>query len=295
MSTKLQRHIAFIINPKSGTDRNKALEQLARQHYADQDVVLHFLVTAHAGHAIQLAKACAEKCFEAVIAVGGDGTVNEVAQGLINTNTMLGIIPKGSGNGLARACGIPLNELAAMQVVSRGYSKTIDTGVINNELFLSNTGVGLDAQVAQACMHQEKRGILMYIRNSIRMFASYKPLKYRITIDGEVYTEKAIMVSIANGNEFGYGFKISPTASHVDGKLDVMIIKPLNFFTASYVSFKAWYGNLHKYSKVKHLLGRQISIEAEGMSCHQIDGDYRANNGQVAAQIQAKSLQVLVP
>jgi diacylglycerol kinase (ATP) len=295
VSSSTQRKIGFIINPKSGTDRVKALQQNIDNAFADKDCVVDLHYTEYAGHAKIIAANLAKQQYETVVAVGGDGTVNEVACGLQNTKTNLGIVPKGSGNGLARACNIPLNTNAAIEIIKKGYAKTIDSGTINNELFLSNAGVGFDAYVTQMCMNQNKRGLLMYIRNSVVGFTKYKPLKYIITIDGKVHKEKAIMVSVANGNEFGYGFKIAPTASHVDGKLDVMIIKPLNFLTAGAVSFYAWRGNLNKYSKVIHLLGREISIECEDMNCHQIDGDYRNNNGELNIKIEAKSLQVIVP
>jgi diacylglycerol kinase (ATP) len=295
VTPRFVRHIAFIINPKSGTDRTKALSKIIQDTFSDASFEVEILHTEYAGHAEQLARTCAQKHYESVVAVGGDGTVNEVARALIDTNTTLGIIPKGSGNGLARACGIPLEANAAVRVIAKGYSKTIDTAKINGAVFLSNAGVGFDAHVTQQCMQQNNRGILMYIKSSVRSFATYKAQRYKITVDNEVYREKAIMVSVANGNEFGYGFKIAPTASHVDGKLDVMIIKPLSLFSATRVSFHAWYGNLHKYSKVIHLLGTNIRIESDDMTCHQIDGDYQPNTGAVDICISAKSLQVLVP
>jgi diacylglycerol kinase (ATP) len=295
LSSNTQRRIGFIINPKSGTDRVKALQQIIDAAFKDTGCIVDIHYTEYAGHAKSIAAELAQQQYETVVAVGGDGTVNEVASGLHNTKTNLGIVPKGSGNGLARACNIPLNVHAAIEIIKKGYAKTIDSGTINNELFVSNTGVGFDAYVTQLCMNENKRGLLMYIKNSVVGFTKYKPLKYVITIDGKVYKEKAIMVSVANGNEFGYGFKIAPTASHVDGKLDIMIIKPLNFLTAGAVSFFAWRGNLHKYSKVMHLLGREINIACEDMNCHQIDGDYRNNAGELNIKIAAKSLQVIVP
>jgi diacylglycerol kinase (ATP) len=291
----LKQKIAFIINPKSGTDRVKAIESAITKVFVDTDIETEICYTNHAGHAIELSKQKSQQNFSVVVAVGGDGTVNEVATGLLNTGTALGIIPKGSGNGLARACNIPLNLQGALQVLKKGYIKTIDAGLVNNELFCSNTGVGLDAQVTKACLEQNSRGLIMYIKKSVSTFLSYKPLKYNIEIDGKAYQHKAIMVSVANGNEFGYGFKIAPSASLVDGKLDMMVIKPLNFFYAGIVSFYAWWGNLDKYSKVKHLLGRQIKITCAEMNCHQIDGDYKENNGELNISILPKSLNVIVP
>jgi diacylglycerol kinase (ATP) len=289
------RKIAFIINPKSGTDRNKSLQKSIDEIFAKDKFEIHILHTEFAGHATGLAADCARKNFETVVAVGGDGTVNEVARGIINTGTSLGIVPKGSGNGLARTCNIPLHTPKALALIEKGYVKNIDAGMANGELFLSNAGTGFDSYVAMQCRQKNTRGLLMYIRTSVQAFTKYKSKSYIVTVDGKQYEEKAIMISVANGNEFGYGFKISPTASNFDGKLDVMIIKPLNIFTAGRVSFYAWWGNLHKYSKVKHIIGKQISIRSKGMQDYQIDGDARDTEQNLNIEIIVKALNVIVP
>jgi diacylglycerol kinase (ATP) len=291
----MKRKIAFIVNPKSGTDRNKQLQHEIEKLFSSDVFDVKILFTEFAGHATGLSASCAAEKFETVVAVGGDGTVNEVAKGLLNSGTNLGIVPKGSGNGLARTCGIPLQTIDALKVILHGYNKLIDVGYANDELFLSNAGTGFDSYVAMACHQKNARGLLMYIRTSVAAFTTYKSLNYDITIDGEEYNKKAIMVSVANGNEFGYGFKIAPTASNYDGKLDVMIIKPLNFFTAGKVSFHAWWGNLNKYSKVKHIVGKEIQIKSKQLTHYQIDGDARAAEGEVNIKILPKALQVIVP
>jgi diacylglycerol kinase (ATP) len=291
----MQKNIAFIINPKSGTDRVKALQQAIQQHLPEPLYKVSYIETQYAGHAKLIARELSTQPIDIVVAVGGDGTVNEVASGLINTNMPMGIVPKGSGNGLARACNIPLLAPQALQVIAKGYIKCIDTGLANNELFVSNAGVGFDAEVAKQCMQLNSRGLLMYIQQSIKTFASYKPLTYTITTHTNTQQVSATMISVANGNEFGYGFKIAPTASLIDGKLDAMIIKPLNLISASTVSFNAWRGNLHKHSKVQHIMLNTINIKCPQLTCHQIDGDYRANNGELDISIQPQSLNIIVP
>jgi diacylglycerol kinase (ATP) len=289
------RKIAFIINPKSGTDRNKIVEHHIHKYFEPTKFECHIYQTQHAGHATEIAAQCAKEHFETVVAIGGDGTVNEVARGIINTGTSLGIVPKGSGNGLARTCNIPLQAEKALQLIAKGYLKNIDVGFANGELFLSNAGTGFDSYVAMQCKQKNTRGLMMYIRTSVIAFTTYKSKTYNITIDGKEKNYKAIMVSIANGNEFGYGFKIAPTASNFDGKLDVMIIKPLNIFTAGKVSFHAWWGNLHKYSKVTHITGRKIIIRSKQMMDYQIDGDAKIVEQQLEIEILTKALNVIVP
>jgi diacylglycerol kinase (ATP) len=289
------RKIAFIINPRSGTDRNKTLQESIHQVFAKDKFEIHICYTEYAGHATILAAECAAQQFETVVAVGGDGTVNEVARGIINTGTSLGIVPKGSGNGLARTCNIPLDSLQALRVIAKGYLKNIDVGMANNELFLSNAGTGFDSYVAMQCKQKNARGLWMYVRTSFAAFTNYKSKYYTVEIDGKEFNQKAIMVSIANGHEFGYGFKIAPTASNFDGKLDVMIIKPLNIFTASKVSFFAWRGNLHKYSKVIHIAGKNIKVGSKQMQDFQIDGDAKPTDNQLQINILPKALNVVVP
>jgi diacylglycerol kinase (ATP) len=289
------RKIAFIINPKSGTDRNKSLQQSIDSAFEKDKFAISIFYTEYAGHATELAAQCAAQQFETVVAVGGDGTVNEVAKGIIHTGTSLGIIPKGSGNGLARTCKIPLDTNKAIQIIAKGYLKNIDVGMANQQLFLSNAGSGFDSYVANLCKQKNARGLWMYVRTSFAAFASYKSKYYTVTIDGKSFHQKAIMVSIANGHEFGYGFKIAPTASNFDGKLDVMIIKPLNIFTASKVSFFAWRGNLHLYSKVLHIAGKNITISSKQMQDYQIDGDAKDCNNLLEIKILAKALNVVVP
>jgi diacylglycerol kinase (ATP) len=291
----VKRKIGFIINPKSGTDRIKKFKPLIELYFPEEKFICTYHTTEFAGHATGLAKELASEAYETVVAVGGDGTANEVAQGLIYSGTALGLLPKGSGNGLARACHIPLQPEKALQIIAKGYVQSMDIGVINEKIFLSNAGTGLDAHVALKCKHSEQRGLLMYIRNTVSSFKSYKSKTYFMVIDGVKIKKKAIMVSVANGNEFGFGFKIAPTAKINDGLLDVMIIQPLNVFTAGRVSFHAWWGNLHKYSKVTHIRAKSISIQGDEMDAYQIDGDAYSVDGQLNISIEHKVLNIIVP
>jgi YegS/Rv2252/BmrU family lipid kinase len=292
----MRRKIGFIVNPYSGTDRKKSLEQLIGKYLPPTQYDYEIAFTEFKGHGIGLAKQFATDNYESVVAVGGDGTANEVAQGLIHTNTALGLIPKGSGNGLARNSHIPLQPSQALSIIAKGYIKSVDIGRINGQLFLSNAGVGLDAHIALLCKSSDQRGLMMYIKNTVAGFRTYKPRSYELIIDGKEIKRKAIMISVANGNEFGYGFKIAPTAKNNDGLLDVMVIHPLNLWNAGRVSFHAWWGNLHKYSKVTHYRAKQISIVSDQIDSYQIDGDgYIHNSSDIQFGIEHKVLNLIVP
>jgi diacylglycerol kinase (ATP) len=295
MHNTIRRKIGFIVNPKSGTDRIKAIETNIEKIFDKEIFECTIHCTEFVGHATGLAEDLVKQGYEIAVAVGGDGTANEVAQGLLNSGTALALLPKGSGNGLARACRIPLQMEAALKVIEKGYVTTMDIGTINDQLFLSNTGTGLDSHVALACKNSNQRGLLMYIKNTVKAFQSYKPKTYEIEIDGVLHKRKAIMISIANGNEFGYSFKVAPTAKFNDGLLDIMIVRPLNIFTAGRVSFHAWWGNLHKYSKVDHIRAKSIKIISSQMDSYQIDGDGYMADGPLQIEIQHKVLNIIVP
>ena len=287
--------IAFIVNPLSGTDRVKALENLIFENLDKNIFEIEIVFTKYAGHATLLSKELAQKNTNIIVAVGGDGTVNEVASALVNSKSILAILPKGSGNGLARACKIPLNTSKALQIILKQDSIKIDVGFANEKYFFSNTGVGFDAFVSKQCKNEKNRGIKMYLQKSIQAFINYQPENYLIEIDEKTYNTKAFMISIANGNEFGYGFKIAPTASLSDGLLDIMIIEPLTLLTATTVSFNAWKGNIHQHSKVTHLQGKSIKINNNLMDCFQIDGDAVELNKNLEIKILPKALNIFVP
>jgi diacylglycerol kinase (ATP) len=292
---KTKTTIGFIINPHSGVERNKQLQGMIEKTFSLQEFIYTFHETQHEGHATEIAKTLALANYTIVVAVGGDGTVNEVAKGIVHTQTALGIIPKGSGNGLARACGIPLQTLAAIKVLHKGYMRTIDVGMANNNIFVSNAGVGFDATITQVIKNETARGLKMYVRKTVFNFFSYKPQVYKVNINGEQHAEKAFMISVANGNEFGNGFIIAPTATLNDAELDVMIIKPLTIFTAVQVAVRAWRGNLHTFHKVKYQAGTHIIIENENLKHFQVDGELKTCDKKLEVQVLAAALNVIVP
>jgi diacylglycerol kinase (ATP) len=287
--------IGFIINPHSGVERNKALQDAVLKLFPSSKYIITFHETAYEGHATLIAKELAKANYVIVVAVGGDGTVNEIAKSLVHTQTALAIIPKGSGNGLARACKIPLQSMLALQVIKKGYMRTIDVGIANNNIFVSNAGVGFDATITQVIKNETARGLKMYVRKTVFNFFSYKPQIYTVIIDGEEYTEKAFMISVANGNEFGNGFIIAPTATLNDAELDVMIIKPLNIFTAVQVAVRAWRGNLHTFHKVKYIAGKKISIQNKTLLQFQVDGELKTCDGKLEIVVIPAALHVIVP
>lgn len=291
------RKILIIINRKAGTDREKQLGLVIRQQLPADRFAVEITYLQYLGHGTDLAREAVQRGVDTVVAVGGDGSINEIAQGLLGSGTALAIVPLGSGNGLARALRIPLDATAALQIVANGTRKPMDAGFANEHLFLSNAGVGFDALIADRFRHSKKRGLVNYARLVIGGFNSYKPADYSIKIDGQERQQKAFLMTVANGNQFGYEFKLAPKASVFDGLLDICLVPPLRFWDLLPLSIRSLKGNIDESRYMEHLTGREIEVSSNELNCLQVDGDAvpLTNGKTVYFRIAAGALQVIVP
>lgn len=287
----------FIVNRKAGTDKKEKFpEQVS--NILDGSLFSHEIVTTgYRGHAVDLAAAAARAGTEVIAVVGGDGSVNEAARGLLGTDATLAIIPKGSGNGLARALGIPLDTRGALELINRFHPKRIDVGFANERLFLSNAGVGFDTVIATLFEGSAGRGLLNYARFVMRSFRSYRPGAYLLKTDDNEYREQAFFITAANGNQFGYGFRIAPGALTDDGLLDVCIMKPLKWWQLPGVSLRTLTGTLPRSHYATYVSTRTLTLSAEDtIRWMQVDGDtVPVEQGKVVIALRPKALQVLVP
>ena len=290
-----QRHIVFIINPKSGVERQKEIAQgieacLDKTKYSHE--ILH---TQYAKHGIELAKEAAGKGAYAVVAVGGDGSVNDVVQGLLGTGTLLGIIPKGSVNGMARTMKIPLDTQEAIKVISAGNITAMDIGYANGQPFISNAGVGFDALISKKFATSEKRGLMVYSWLVTKYMWLYKNWNWQISVDGKIYNECAFMVNVANGQQFGYNFRIAPTASYTDGLLDLVIVRKFPKILGGMLALRGLTGTILKSPYVKHLTGKHITISNPSLKLMQTDGDAHLCAHTVDFEVKQGAQQVIVP
>ena len=209
------KNIAFIINPISGAkeaqNAKKKLPKLIMQTLDMEQWLPNIVYTEYAGHATELAYQYARMGFDAVIAVGGDGTVNEVARGLKDTKTALGIIPMGSGNGFARHLNIPMRPQKALEMINHSEPISVDYGLANGKVFVCTCGTGFDAVIADQFAASNKRGFMTYIRNTIAKAFTYKPQTYHIVGDGLDVTQEAFLITFANANQWGNDAKIAPS------------------------------------------------------------------------------------
>ena len=290
--------IAFIINPISGNKSARKLKSTLPEYIMQtldsgqwSAVVTQ---TKYAGHATELARNYAAAGYSAVIAVGGDGTVNEVARGLKDTRTAMGIIPMGSGNGLARHLGIPLDVHKAVEMLNHSRVESIDYGLANDELFACTCGTGFDAVVAEKFAKSGKRGFMTYLQNIIRLVFTYKSQTYHLTGNGMDETHKAFLITFANADQWGNAALIAPHASLQDGQMDVMIMSSYALWDSLVLAIRLFVGTIDKSPLMHTLRAEEIFLQRESAAPFHIDGDPKTMNKDIHIRIVRRGLRVLV-
>lgn len=255
----------FIINPISGKGKKlKLAEKLLAKGYK-------VLFTEYAGHAEELAR---EATDDVVVAVGGDGTVNEVARGLVGSNKALGIIPCGSGDGLARHLGLSHNVDKALKTIERGECKSMDVADVNGRMFFSVCGVGFDAVVSERFAKCGKRGLANYIKQGLKTWKEYTPERYTIEIDGVSHEMDAFFITVGNSNQWGNGAKITPLADCCDGVLDITVVEQFGVLALPGMAYKLMAGTLDRSQRVHCFKGKKIRIVRNAEGPAHADGDW---------------------
>lgn len=289
------KKVLFIINPKSGVDRVKAIENLIDGHLDKAKFAAEIAFTQYAKHGTELARDAALRGYNIVVAVGGDGSVNDIIAGLYNTDVSLAIIPKGSGNGLARTLKIPLDTAKAIAVINQEKYSKIDLGEANRHLFVSNVGVGFDALVAKKFAKSNRRGIAMYSWIVIKHLWRYKEWVWELEVDGKIYKEKSFILTIANARQFGYNFQIAPLADLQDGLFDIVILKKYPKILGAFIAIRAFRGTLLKSRFVQYLQGKNVIIRHPALNLLQVDGDVHSCSKEIKITLLPAALNILVP
>lgn len=291
-----KKKIVFVINPISGTQGKEQIlawvnEKLDREKY-DMEVVY----TEYAGHAVKIAaQKAAEKAF-AVVAIGGDGTINEIARSLVHTDTALGIIPCGSGNGLARHLQIPLDPRKAVDIINGGRLEVIDYGKINGIPFFCTCGVGFDAFVSLKFSQAGKRGPLTYLEQTLLESLKYRPEVYELEMDGNVSTRyRAFLIACGNASQYGNNAYITPRATLDDGLLDVTILEPFTVLDVPSLSFQLFNKTIDQNSRIKTFQCKSLRIHRSKPGVVHFDGDPMMAGEDVEVSIVQRELKVIVP
>lgn len=299
------KNIAFIINPISGSKETQSakrkLPKLIMQTLDSEQWLPNIAFTEYAGHAVELARQYARMGFDAVVAVGGDGTVNEVARGLvkgsqpsaISNQTALGILPMGSGNGFARHLNIPMRINKAIEMINHSEPICVDYGLANGKLFMCTCGTGFDAVVADQFAASNKRGFMTYVQNTIKQVFTYQPQSYHIVGDGLDVTHKAFLITFANANQWGYEAMIAPKASVQDGKMDIMLMSEHALLGSASLALRLFAGSIDGSHFMDTIRVKEITLERESVAPFHLDGDPVEMEKDIHIRIVEDGLRVL--
>lgn len=251
------------------------------------------------GHACDLAREAAAAGADAVLAVGGDGTANEVAQGLIHSPTALGLVPVGSGNGLARALGVPLSPAHALSVLTDAVPRAMDVGFVNGRPFLNVAGAGLDAEVgAEFHSHGRnggRRGLWTYVRLALQRALSYEARPFQLDAGSLGFQGRAMIVAFVNGRQYGGGAILTPRARLDDGLLDVVVFEEARFAEIALQIPRLFLGRIERFRRYRHAQAASATLTAAHPFLHHRDGEPEPGVGRLDVRVAPRALRILVP
>ncbi len=293
-NNNMKKRVLFLINPISGVGRKNVVEKIVKDELDVDAIEYDIVYTQYHGHANELALSAANNV-DAVVAVGGDGTVNEVGSGLVHSNTALAIIPTGSGNGLARHLEIPLKIKQAVSILNSFNCMMIDVMQINDHYSLNVAGIGFDAFISMKFSQVKNRGPLQYMRLITKEFAGYKSESYRLTIDGHLIERDAFLISFANSSQWGNNVHIAPGAQIDDGLIDVCMVADFPKYEgpALLISLLDQSIDKNKYDEI--IRARKIHIRHESPLLGHVDGEPLILGSDVDISVLPLSLKVVVP
>ncbi len=297
------RRFVYFINPISGTKNKDVLLELIKKRTSKENIPFEILHTNAEGDYIYLVEKIKYENITDVIICGGDGTVNQLAASLLGVDVNIGIIPMGSGNGLALAAGIPRNPNKALDIIFKGNSALIDSFYINEKFSCMLCGLGFDAQVAHDFAKQKKRGLATYIKQTIKNFVNAKTYNFVLKMNDVTVTTEAFFISIANSNQFGNNVTIAPKASISDGLIDIVIVSKMSKMKLLYTIAKQIaagepdisHSKKYKPEDIYYYQAKKISIENPDKAPFHIDGDPATTSKSFEIRVVEKAFRLLQP
>ena len=297
------RKFIYFINPISGTRGKAPVLEMIKKRTAAQSIPFDLLHTNAEGDYDYLHEKILKEKITDIIICGGDGTVNQVANAVRGFDVNIGIIPMGSGNGLAFAAKIPKRADKALDVIFKGHSAPIDSFYINKKFSCMLCGLGFDAQVAHDFAKQKKRGLATYIKQSTRNFFLAKPYPFGLSVDGNTFTTDAFFISIANSNQFGNNFTIAPQASLQDGLLDIVVVNKMSKLRMLFAVLKQirngqvriYEDKKYHYNEIHYFHTKKLLIQNPQLAPLHIDGDPAETAPQFEIEIIEKAFRLLLP
>jgi YegS/Rv2252/BmrU family lipid kinase len=292
---KKRRHILAIINPVSGTGSKDKIPRLIDTVVDHEHNDVSIVMSEYAGHAREITAQAVQDGIDVVVAIGGDGTVNEVGSSLVGTDTALAIVPCGSGNGLARHLRISMNASRALQVLNQGVVGKFDYCKVNGMPFFCTCGMGFDAEVSYKFSNEGTRGFITYIKTALAEYIKYKPKQYTIDIDGQQMQERAFVVACCNAAQYGNNAYIAPRATMQDGLIDVTVMHPFNIAQTPLIGARLFLRQLGHDHHVSIYRGKRVVIEREQDDIMHVDGDPMMMPARVEIENVSKGIHILVP
>lgn len=289
------KRVVFIVNPKAGTNLQKNIATQVDKNLNHRRFEYAIWKTEHGGHGFELAQKAVQEGYDIVVAVGGDGSINEVAPALMNTPVALGIIPAGSGNGLAMHLGYGREIGKAVTKLNTAVEKTIDVGMLNQRHFINVAGIGFDGLVSNMMKGSPKRGFLPYFFKSVEAGLTYAPVECRIELDDRVITEKCFAIAVANGPMYGYNVQIAPDARLDDGFFEVVLLKDAprwQYFAAVPATLQ---GKIYQENFVEHFSSQKVVVSAEKKLFVHVDGEGFTVDEPLHFSMKPLTLKILAP
>ncbi|MEO8764739.1 MAG: YegS/Rv2252/BmrU family lipid kinase [Ginsengibacter sp.] len=299
----MTRKILFFINPVSGTRSKIRLEKKIIKKCVEKNIGYQFLFTAEDGNYFFLREKIGKEEITDIVICGGDGSIRPIAAALLNVKVNIGIIPLGSGNGLALTAKIPRAVDKALEIIFKGKAGYIDAFLINNVVSCMLCGIGLDAQVAYDFSLQKRRGLSTYLRQSFKNFLSAAPYPFELKVKKTRFQVDAFFICIANSNQFGNNFTIAPEASLCDGLLDIIVVKKMSkpgILWSVIKHMKAGKIRNHEETKfhskgVLYFQTDKIKISNPGLAPLHIDGDHAQTSAEFNIEILPAAFRLIQP
>jgi diacylglycerol kinase (ATP) len=289
----LKTKIVFIVNPISGGKSKAFMPSLIDKYLDHHKFEASIFFSERVGHAFILAKEALLAGADIVTSVGGDGTINEVASAVAFSGKLMGIVPCGSGNGLARTLQIPLNHIKAIQHINKLKTRWIDSGTLNGKLFFNMAGLGFDAHISALFAKDKNRGLKGYIKSTVTQVNTYKPEYYTIEIDGKKIQKQAFMLSIANSSQYGNNVHIAPKALVSDGWLEVCIVKPFPMYCFPILGWRMLNKTIQHSAYVSITQAQNIKITRPTAGPVHLDGEPYQMNDEILIQINPLSIHLI--
>jgi len=288
----MEKKVVFIINPKAGVKKKMDIPAFIKEHFSSE-INYDIIIWNNKDDFKNIQQQILNGNYTIAVAVGGDGTVNQIAQTVNHTNIALGILPFGSGNGLARSIGVPMDIKGALGLIAKGKTKKIDSGLINKVPFFCTSGVGFDAHIGALFASNTKRGLKSYIKIIWKEYFSYKAQDYKLIVDGKEENVNAFLIAFANAGQYGNNFYIAPQAAMNDGIIDISVLKPFALPSAIGLLRKilARKANLSKH--IQSFSGKEIKLIRKEAGPFHFDGEPGITGAEVIVTVVPNSLNVI--